>query len=148
MVINQTPAGHGTAVENPTLTCQPASKWLAQISDQTVNAPDRHVKVQVLKDQANVPASHVLVRDHGSSHDVAFDDDATLDLAEGNVFFTMPRCEYEPRGGCVAAAKRAWFIDDEAEVTFRTDQDGRTLRSLFGAGGRRAFVPGLQVASR
>jgi hypothetical protein len=132
MATPTTPTSHGPAVENHTSNCQPASKWLVQINDQPVNAPDRHVKVRVLKEQGSVPDGHILVRDHGSSHDVAFDDDTTIDLGEGNVFYTMPRCEYEPRGGCEAPAKRAIFIDDEPEITLRPDQTGRTLRDLFG----------------
>ncbi len=122
----------GLAEGNHTSTCQPASKWLALVNDENVHAPNRKVTAQILKDQAGVPADHVLVREHGSQHDLAFDNDATLDLAEGNVFVTMPRCEYRPRGGCEGPAKRAFFVDDVPEVTLRADQTGRTLRELFG----------------
>ena len=124
--------GHGIAVAKPTPNCQPASKWMALVNDENVFAPTRAVKARVIKAQAGVPDDHVLVRDHGTEHDVAFDDDALLDLADGNVFFTVPRCEYQPRGGCVGPAKRAFFIDDHPEVTLRADQTGRTLRELFG----------------
>lgn len=126
------PDSLSTAEGSHTPTCQPASKWMALVNDENVNAPTRRVKARVLKDQAGVPENHVLVRDHGSEHDIAFGDDDVLDLAEGNVFVTMPRCDYQPRGGCVAQPKLAWFIDDHPEVTLRSDQTGRTLRELFG----------------
>lgn len=111
---------------------QPASKWLTQINDQNVHSPSRHVKAHVLKDQGNMPADHVLVRDHGSQHDVALADTDVIDLADGNVFFTVPRCDYKPKGGPVGPAKRAFFVDDRPEVTLRADQTGRTLRELSG----------------
>jgi len=122
----------GSAEETTTPHCQPASKWLTRVNDQNVHAPSRRVKAQVLKDQGGVPADHVLVRDHESQHDVPFADDAEVDLAQGNVFFSVRRCEYEARGGCVGPAKLALFIDDVAEITTRPDQTGRTLRELFG----------------
>lgn len=124
--------GHGNAVAEQTPVCRPASKWMVLVNDGNVIAPSRRVKARVLKDQAGVPMDHILVRDHGSDHDVAFEDDAELDLADGNVFFTVPRCDYQPRGGRVAPAKRAYFIDDHPEVTLREDQTGRTLRELHG----------------
>jgi hypothetical protein len=117
---------------NPTQNCHPASKWMASVNDENVYAPSRLVKVSVLKSQANVPDDHVLVRDHGSEHDVALGDDGVIDLAEGNVFFSLLRCEYQPRGGCYTPAKMAWFIDDQPEITLRSEQTGRTLRELFG----------------
>src|SRR5687768_3162966 len=88
------PDGLDTAEENNTPNCQPASKWLALLNDESVHAPTQRVKARVIKDQAGVSASHALVRDHGSEHDVAFDDDDVLDLAEGNVFYTVARCDY------------------------------------------------------
>ena len=123
---------HSSPVEKHTPNCQPASKWMALVNDENVLAPTRSVMARVIKAQADVPDDHVLVRDHGTEHDVAYDDDAVLDLAEGNVFFTVPRCEYQPRCGCAGPAKRAFFIDDHPEVTLRADQTGRTLRELFG----------------
>lgn len=128
---NQQP-GHSTAVAEPTSVCRPASKWIALVNDGNVIAPSRRVKAGVLKVQAGVPLEHILVRDHGSQRDVAFEDNAELDLADGNVFFTVLRCDHKPRAGCVALAKRAYFIDDHPEVTLREDQTGRTLRELHG----------------
>ena len=127
----QTHEGHGTAVENHTPNCQPASKWMALVNDGGVPAPSRKLNARVLKNQAGAPDDYILIRDHGSSHDVAFEDDDAIDLAEGNVFVTMPRCEYQTRGGCVADPKLAWFVDDHPEITLRNEQTGRTLRELF-----------------
>jgi hypothetical protein len=118
--------------QNNTQTCQPASKWMATVNDNVVYAPSRNVKVTVLKSQAGIASDHILVRDHGSGQDVAFGDEDILNLGEGNVFVTMPRCEHQPRGGCAAPAKLAWFIDDHPEITLRTEQSGRSLRELFG----------------
>lgn len=123
---------HGSPVENSTPHDQPASKWLSSINDTNVYSPARHVKSHVLKDQAEVPQDHVLVRGHGLDHDVAFADDAVLDLADGNVFFTAPRCDYHPKGKATAPAKCAFFIDDRPCITLRPDQTGHTLRDLFG----------------
>lgn len=123
---------HGSSVGNSTPHDQPASKWLSSVNDSNVHAPARHVAAQLLKHQAGVPADHVLVRDHGSEHDVAFPDDAVLDLADGNVFFTVPRCDYRPKGKTTAPAKRAFFVDDRPAITLRPDQTGHTLRELFG----------------
>lgn len=122
----------GHTEENNTPMFQPASKWLALVNDENVYAPMRHVKARVLKEQAGIPTDHVLVRDHGSEHDIAFGDDDLLDLAEGNVFMAMPCSDYQLREGCPAPAKLAWFIDDHPEITLRSEQTGRTLRELFG----------------
>lgn len=117
-----------------TIECERYSpaKWNVVVNDVVIPAPDQEILIRVLKHQAGVPADHVLVRDHGSEHDVPIEDDAIVDLAEGNVFYTIARCDYRPRGGCTAPAKLAWFIDDVAEITLRSDQTGRTLRELFG----------------
>ena len=123
---------HGSALENSTPNGKPASKWLTSINDNNVYAPSRHVKAEVLKEQAGVPVNHVLVRDHGSEHDIAFADADVLDLADGNVFFTLPRCDYQPKGGRAAPAKCAFFVDDRPAITLRADQTGHTVRALFG----------------
>ncbi|MCI0534239.1 MAG: hypothetical protein L0Z50_03320 [Verrucomicrobiales bacterium] len=104
----------------------------ATLNDTTVFAPQQRVKARVLKDQAGIPADHILVRDHGNEFDVSFEDDAELELAEGNVFYTVLRCDYRPRGSCPAPAKRAFFVDDRPEITLNQQQTGRTLRDLFG----------------
>ena len=123
---------HDTLVGNITPNAQPAPKWLSTVNDLNVHVPTRRVSVQLLKHQANVPDTHVLVRDLGSEHDEAFADDSVIDLADGNVFFTVPRCNYRPKGKGSAPAKRAFFVDDRPAITLRADQTGHTLRELFG----------------
>jgi hypothetical protein len=111
--------------------CHPNPKWFTQVNDSLVFAPQEQVRVRILKDQASIPDDHALVRDHGSQHDVLLDDDAIIDLAEGNVFFTVPKCDYQPKSGCIAAPKLAWFVNDRAEITLKPDQTGQTIRDLF-----------------
>lgn len=108
------------------------SKWNSLVNDTLTIAPNRKLSAKVLKTQAGAPSDHILVRDHGSNNDVAFEDGDQIDLAEGNCFFTVPRCEYVARGGCAAPAKLVWFIDDRPEITLREKQTGRNLRELFG----------------
>lgn len=124
--------GHRDSVAENAQNCQPAPKWLALVNDCNVHAPSVRIKARVLKDQAGVPKDHILVRDHGTSHDVPIEDNDDVDLALGNVFYTAARCDYRERGGCVAPAKLAWFVDDHPELTLRSEQTGRTLRDLFG----------------
>jgi Multiubiquitin len=126
------PASLGSSEGNHTPHCLPASKWLTLVNDNNVHAQTQHVKARVLKEQGGIPSDHVLVRDHGSDHDVAFGDDDMLDLAEGNVFFTAPHCAYHPKGKSNAPAKRAWFVDDRPAITLRPEQTGHTVRDLFG----------------
>jgi hypothetical protein len=122
----------GTAEVNDASQCKPAPKWFAVINDQLVPAPQQKVLVRVLKDQGGIPADQVLIRDHGSPDDDVVSDYETVDLAEGNVFYTRNSCEIKPKGQCTALAKLAFVIDDEFEVTLRPNQTGRTLREFFG----------------
>ena len=124
--------GQVSDLADSTANCAVSPKWAATLNDATVFAPQRRIKARVLKDQGGIPADQVLVRDHGNQFDVAFDDEAELDLGEGNVFYTLPRCDYRARGGCAAPAKLAFFVDDRPEITLNPDQTGRTLRELFG----------------
>ena len=73
-----------------------------------------------------------LVRDHETRNDVPFADDAEVDLAEGNVFRTVARCEAGPQPACPGAAKLAFVCDDEWEVTLVGQQTGRSLKRLLG----------------
>ncbi|HBB98767.1 MAG TPA: hypothetical protein DC054_25590 [Blastocatellia bacterium] len=115
----------------PPLGCGLA-KWSALINDVVVPLPRREVKATVVKAQASVADNDVLVRDHNSPNDVVIDDGDEVDLAHGNVFYTLPRCETQPRAACTELPKLAFFVDDRPEVTVRSAQTGRTLRELFG----------------
>jgi hypothetical protein len=111
--------------------CSQPPKWAAVVDDEVIPMPSQRVKASVVRAQSSVPKSHVLVRDHNSPNDVVVDDDAVVDLVEGNVFYTLPRCDAQPGTGCTEPAKLAFIVDDRAEVTPRSSQTGRTLRELF-----------------
>lgn len=111
---------------------RPEAKWAAKIEDQFIPMPKRKVKVVVLKEQANIPPEHFLVRDFGGDGDVALRDNETIDLAEGNVFYAVPACEAPaPCPAKKKAPKFAYFVDDRPEETLRPDQTGKTIRDLF-----------------
>lgn len=112
--------------------CGSQPKWAAKIEDQFTAAPQRSVKVKVLKDQANIPPGNILVRDLGGEHDIPLDDEQVIDLAAGNVFYAVPECEAPTTMACHRPPKLAYFVDDRPEETLRADQTGRTLRELFG----------------
>jgi hypothetical protein len=108
-----------------------SAKWAARIEDQLVEVPQRKVKVQVMKDQGNVPPGSIVVRDFNGEHDVALNDDQIVDLAEGNVFYAVPAGE-APKGTGQGSPKLAFFVDDRPAETTRANQTGKTVRELFG----------------
>lgn len=108
------------------------AKWQVLVDDVGVSMPRRVVPVSVIRAQASVGDGFVLVRDHNSPNDVVLDDDGTVDLREGNVFYTLRRCDVQPRGGCRDAAKLAIFVDDRVEIVTRREQTGKFLLQLFG----------------
>lgn len=121
-----------TTIETCQGGCDSAAKWGAVVDDLVIAAPRRVVSVSVIKAQASVPNDFVLVRDHNSPNDVVLRDDEQVDLAEGNVFYRLKRCEVQPNNPCHDAAKLAFIVDDHAEITTRGEQDGKMLRELFG----------------
>src|ERR1043166_8404634 len=123
--------GRAEAPAEQDKTNRPEPKWAAKIEDQHVLSPGRKVKVLVLKEQANIPPEHVLVRDFDGEGDVALEDDQILDLAEGNDFYAVPDCEAPTRRGGHKGPKLAFFADDRPEETLRADQTGKTIRDLF-----------------
>ena len=74
----------------------------------------------------------MLVRDHSSPNDVVFDDAALVDLAEGNAFCVIPRCEAGARPHCTGPAKLAFVCDDAWEMTLIGKQTGHSLERLLG----------------
>ena len=132
MSIKPEPLGQANALaeENPHGSLQ--AKWAAVIDDKFVPAPQRRVEVKVLMDQSSSAPGNILVRDLGGEHDVPLRDGQTIDLAEGNVFYTVPECEAPKPTGQHASPKLAFFVDDRPEETLRADQTGRLLRELFG----------------
>lgn len=126
-----TKKGCSTAAALETQNCSPAYKWAAKVNDETVFTPGQEVSVQVLGHQANVPEDHVLVRDHASSNDVRLEDDAIVNLGDGNVFRSVPRCDYSGGASCDSPAKLALFVDDEWQETTRDDQTEGSIKDLF-----------------
>jgi hypothetical protein len=112
--------------------CVYPAKWAAQVDDKVIPMPERNVKVAVIKAQACVADDKVLVRDHNSPDDVILGDNEVVDLAGGNVFYTLAVCDVQPRPGCTEPPKLAFFVNDRAEVTIRSSQTGQMVRELFG----------------
>ena len=83
------------------------AKWRALVDDAGVSMPRQFVSVAVIRAQASVGDDFVLVRDHNSSNDVVLNDEGTVDLRDGNVFYTLQRCDVQPRSGCHEPAKLA-----------------------------------------
>lgn len=118
--------------ESARQSCAYPAKWAAQVDDKVIPMPERKVKVTVIKAQAGVGDDKVLVRDHNSPHDMIVGDNEVIDLADGNVFYTLATCDVQPRPGCEEPPKLAFFVNDRPEVTVRRSQTGQTLRELFG----------------
>src|SRR5438105_7392224 len=78
-----------------------AAKWAVVVNDALVLLP-RRVTARLVKEEAGTSPDLTLVRDHGSPNDIPLNDEQKLDLAEGNVFYTLPRCEVKPAIGCAA----------------------------------------------
>ncbi len=112
-------------------TCARLAKWAVLVDDNAIPMPQRDVKATVIRAQACVPNGRTLIRDHNSPHDVIVQDNEIVDLAQGNVFYTLEACEVQPRQACEAPPKLAYFVDDRPEVTLRVDQTGQSIRELF-----------------
>ncbi|MEI8292228.1 MAG: E2/UBC family protein [Verrucomicrobiota bacterium] len=124
--------GQNVAPVQHSEACPRAPKWAAVVDDNLVLLPKQHVTAEVIKQQTGTDPELVLVRDLGSTNDVPFENNAELDLAAGNVFYTLPRCEVKPASGCDAPPKLAFVINDQPEQTLNPRQTGRSLRELFG----------------
>lgn len=137
--LNSPTMGRSDAPTQHSETCQHLPKWAVVVNDTLVLLPRQHVTAWLIKEEAGTPAELTLVRDHGSPNDVPFEDEAELNLAQGNVFFTVPRCEAKPAKGCMATPKLAFVTNDHAEQTLNPHQTGRSLRELFG------FAPAVRL---
>lgn len=107
-------------------------KWAALLNDLAVPVPKPRIPATLLRSQAGIGDELAIVRDHNSPDDVVIRDEDTIDLAKGNVFYTLRRDQVGHRGRCQAPPKLAYFVDDRAEITTNPGQSGRTLRELFG----------------
>src|SRR5277367_4130400 len=108
--------GFGNAEAKHTQDGRPAPKRAIVVNDQLFPMPGHFVKVAAIKEQANIPKDHALIRDHNSPHDVIMPENGTADLAEGSVFYSVPACDVESRPGCEAPAKRVIDVDDRWEI--------------------------------
>lgn len=120
--------------------CCREPKWAAQVDDKLVPMPRQRVLTRLLKVQAGVAEGRTLLRDHNSPDDVVLGDEQEVDLAEGNVFYSLSACDVVPRCECRSPAKLAWVVDDRVEVTTRPGQSGQSLRDLFGLASNSVLV--------
>jgi hypothetical protein len=123
--------GYGSAVAEHAHDHRPMPKWAAVVGDRPFPMPRRTLTAQTVKDLAGVGEAFVLVLDYESRNDVVLADETELDLAKGNVFRVIPRCEAAEMPECHDPAKLAWFVDDEWELTLLPKQTEETLRRLF-----------------
>src|SRR5579872_5189760 len=137
IIDNQTTGQCDARAQQPK-TCQSSPKWAALVNDALVLLP-RQVTARLIKEEAGVPAELALVRDHGSPNDIPFDDEANLDLSEGNVFYTLLHREMKPATGRLAPPKLAFVINDHPEQSLNPRQTGRSLRELLG------FAPSVRL---
>jgi hypothetical protein len=114
-----------------TVVSRAAAKWFAEVNDIAIAVPDPTVHVSVLKKQANVAQDQVLVRDHNSPNDVILNNEDTVDLRHGNVFYSIPSCEAASRPNCSASAKLALKVDDRVEEIGTRSQSGGSICELF-----------------
>jgi hypothetical protein len=124
--------GQTTGLAEHAQNCSPAPKWAALVDDEPIPMPRQLVTVAVIKAQAEIPTDFVLARDYDSPDDVVLADDETIDLAKGNVFYRLAKCDAKPCAHNDAPPKLALFVDDRPEVTINPHQTGKTIRELFG----------------
>jgi hypothetical protein len=135
----QPPTGRSHVSGAHPQTCPTSPKWAAVVNDALVLLPQSRVSARLVKQQAGAPDEVALVRDYGSPNDTSLADEAQLNLAEGNVFYTVPRCDVKEPSGCAGPAKLAFVVNDHVEQTLNLHQTGRSLRELFG------FAPAVRL---
>jgi hypothetical protein len=107
------------------------AKWFFTVDDQRIPAPLQQISEAILRAQASVPADRVLVRDHNSADDEVIAADSSVNLVDGNVFYTVARYDARPPAPCKAPAKLALSVDDEVEEILSGHQTGQSVRDLF-----------------
>lgn len=108
----------------------PSAKWAVIVDDQLFPMPRRKLKASVVSAQSGT-TGRVLVRDFNEPVDVAFAPDDEIDLADGNVFRTVERCDSPGRVPPHARPKLAFIADDAWEVTVQPRQSVQHLRGLL-----------------
>lgn len=129
--IQQSKKSSGTTKAKEHHHCRTAPKWAALVGDILFPMPRRKLSARAVLDQSGYGDDVTLVRDYGGKHDIFLDDDALVDLGDGNVFKVKPRCESGSSTICSEPPKRAFVCDDQWEVTLIGKQSGKTLRRLF-----------------
>lgn len=110
----------------------PAPKQAIVLDDALYPMPRDKMTARDILDQAGAPADVVLQRDYNSPIDHIFGDDEVVDLRQGNVFKSVPRCAPVPCATPDVRPKLAFVADDVWEVTVNPDQTGHSLKRLMG----------------
>lgn len=112
---------------------QPQPRWNALLNDRVIPMPRPTIPVSLLRTQGAITDGDAIVWDYGSPNDLVLDDNANLRLAEGNVFYTRPRCDLPSRANVTdISPKRALFVDDRFELTTLAVQPVEAVLELFG----------------
>jgi hypothetical protein len=121
-----------SAAECPQDTVGAAPQWAAVVGGRLIPLPRRRLTAQVVLDQSG-KSDGVVVRDYDQPVDLAIPSDAELDLAQGNVFRFVDKCDAPPSEGVFIKAppKLAFVADDAWEITIEPTQSLESLRGLF-----------------
>lgn len=111
---------------------RPRPQWAVLVNEQLFPMPRRHLTARDILDQSGAGNDVLLLRDHETPNDATFEDTAEIDLAEGNVFRTVPRCDAKTGSKCTAPPKLAFAVDDDWEITLIPRQTGYSLKRLIG----------------
>ncbi len=107
-------------------------RWIGVFNDRIIPLPRQKSPVSLIRLLASVPGDYVIVRDHQSPDDEVLDDGATIDLADGNVFRIVPRCDVGSPSPCNSPAKKALSVDDKFELIVVDQLPREAVLSLFG----------------
>lgn len=110
----------------------PNAKQAAVIDDGLFPMPRAKLTARDVLDQMGVQKDVVLQRDYNDPVDHVFGDDDLVDLRDGNVFKTRPRCAPVPCGDSNAKPKLAFVADDVWAVTVAARQTGHSVKRLLG----------------
>lgn len=110
----------------------PEPKQAAVVDDSLFPMPRPKMTARDILDQVGAPKDVVIQRDYNDPVDQVFDDNELVDLREGNVFKTIPRCAPVACRDPHAKPKLAFVVDDLWEVTVTARQTGHSIKRLVG----------------
>lgn len=110
----------------------PSAKQVIVLDDTLYPMPRPKMVARDILDQAGASADVVLKRDYNSTIDHVFADDEEVDLRQGNVFKTAPRCAPVACNIPDARPKLAFVLDDAWEITVNPHQTGHSIKRLMG----------------